>query len=219
LLVGNITYAEQVLAELGQVDPDQIAYQYESAYFAMIRLWLVQGKFQKAIPLLEGVKTNARQGGRVYTLIEALILQASAEAMQGHKQAAQQRLAQAIALAEPEGFIRIFVVEGAVVRNLLEERLSNGQGSPYIQQLIAAFDSTLEPSHADKRKIGLIEPFSERELQVLRLLRTHLSQQEMEDELCVSVNTIRFHTKNIYRKLGAHERSEAVGKAKAAGLL
>ncbi len=185
----------------------------------MIRLWLVQGKFQKATTLLEGVKTKARQGGRVYTLIEAVILQASAEAMQVHRQAAQQSLAQAIALAEPEGFVRIFIEEGAVVRNLLEEMVSAGQGSPYIQQLITAFDSTLESSHADKKKIGLIEPFSERELQVLRLLRTHLSQQEMADELCVSVNTIRFHTKNIYRKLGAHERSEAVGKAKAAGLL
>jgi LuxR family maltose regulon positive regulatory protein len=66
-----------------------------------------------------------------------------------------------------------------------------------------------------KTHTNLPEPFSERERQVIRLLATYLSQQEIADELYVSVNTIRFHTKNIYRKLGVHNRSEAVAKAKS----
>jgi LuxR family maltose regulon positive regulatory protein len=120
-------------------------------------------------------------------LIKVYILRAVVEEMQKKSQTAKDYIERAIALGEPEGFVRIYVTPG--------------------------------PDRSDRFPSGLSEPLSEREQQVLRLLQTHLSQREIADELCVSVNTIRFHAKNIYRKLGVHERSEAVGKAKAAGLL
>jgi LuxR family maltose regulon positive regulatory protein len=185
----------------------------------MIRAWLLRGEYHRAVELLEALQATTQQNGRTSRLIEVFILHASAEAMQKHSQTALQYLSQAISLAEPEGFIRIFVEEGPVICNLLKDMVATGQGSPYIRQLIEAFGSTPEPRRNKWTQIGAIEPFSEREQQVLRLLVTHLSQREMADELCISVNTVRFHTKNIYSKLCVHGRSEAVQKAKEAGLL
>lgn len=219
LLEGNTSLAEESLEELGPLNCDKLAYQDETVYLSMVRVCLSQGKFQEAVELLEALQANVQQGGRTTQLIEVFILRAVAETMKKRPQVAQDYLAQAISLAEPEGFIRIFMDGGPVIYDLLREMVSTGQGSPYIHQLIAAFGSTPAPAQIDQTQFGLIEPFSERERQVLSLLRTHLSQQEMADELCVSVNTIRFHTKNIYRKLGAHDRSEAVEKAKTVGLL
>jgi LuxR family maltose regulon positive regulatory protein len=152
-------------------------------------------------------------------LIKVYILRAVVEEMQKKSQTAKDYIERAIALGEPEGFIRIYVEEGPVIERLLKGLIVAGSKSNYIRQLVKAFNSTPGPDRSDRFPSGLSEPLSEREQQVLRLLQTHLSQREIADELCVSVNTIRFHAKNIYRKLEAHERSEAVGKAKAAGLL
>jgi len=217
LLEGRRELAEKVLSEIGPIDPTAIAFSDEAAHLCQARIWILRGEHHRAIELLEALHAFMQNGGHISRLIEVLILRASAEASQKDLQTAREYLNRAISLAEAEGFIRIFVEGGGVIRDLLAEMVATGHGTAYIRQLIDAFESPQEGF--DGKRISGIEPFSEREQQVLRLLMTHLSQREMADELCVSVNTIRFHTKNIYRKLGAHERSEAVGKAKAAGLL
>ena len=146
------------------------------------------------------------------TLIDVLALQALLHAAQGDEAAATQKLAQALALGEPGGFIRKFVDLGAPMNDLLT-RLKRQEGpSDYVNQILAAFPPAT-------RQITLVDPLTERELQVLRLLATEPSTQEIAQELVVSIATVRTHTKRIYSKLDAHSRIEAVQRAEELGLL
>ena len=148
----------------------------------------------------------------------------------------------ALTLAEPEGYVRIFVDEGESMRllildfRLLIEKELRDQARKligYIDKLLAAFaqpasitqskidnlKSTLLEPEVRPAKNMLVEPLSERELEVLRLLRTELSGPEIAQELIVSLNTMRTHTKNIFNKLGVNNRRAAVRRAEELGLL
>ena len=119
-------------------------------------------------------------------------------------------------LAEPEGYVRVFVDEGPPMLALLEAVARQGIAPTYVRQLLAAFG----PAEGGRRARGaLVEPLSERELDVLRLLRSDLDGPEIAGELSVSLNTLRSHTKNIYAKLGVNSRRAAVSRAAELGLL
>jgi LuxR family maltose regulon positive regulatory protein len=123
-----------------------------------------------------------------------------------------------LSLAEPEGYVRIFVDEGEPMAELLRHAASRGIAPTYVAKLLAAFEVeglAVSPSNLQP----LIEPLSERELEVLRLLTTHLSSTEIADELVISVNTVRSHIKSIYSKLNVHSRMDAVQRAKELELL
>jgi LuxR family maltose regulon positive regulatory protein len=109
----------------------------------------------------------------------------------------------ALDLAEPEGYIRVFVDEGAPIEELLR---SSGAASEYVRRLLA----TMPADHKE---------LSDRELQVLRLLATALTGPQIARELYISLNTMRTHTKNIFEKLEATSRTEAVRRASELGLL
>ncbi len=146
------------------------------------------------------------------TLIDVLALQAMLHNAQGDEAAALQKLAQSLALGKPGGFIRKFVDLGPSMNHLLI-RLKRQEGaSNYVNQILAAFPPAT-------RQTTRIETLTERELQVLRLLATELSTQEIAAELVVSLSTYRTHTKRIYSKLDVHRRAEAVTRAQALGLL
>jgi LuxR family maltose regulon positive regulatory protein len=146
------------------------------------------------------------------TLIDVLALEALLHDARGDEPAATQKLAASLALGEPGGFIRKFVDLGAPMYHLLS-RLKRQEGaSDYVNQILAAFPpATREPT--------LIDPLTERELQVLRLLATERSTQEIAATMVVSMATFRTHTKRIYSKLDAHSRHEAVQRAQELGLL
>ncbi len=162
------------------------------------------------------------------TLIELLILQALArqEHALRHRSDASQALAsleRALALAEPAGYFRIFVDEGAPMGRLLEQAAARGIAPSYAHRLLAALDAT-EPGEAGEgppvpHPQRLVEPLSRRELEVLRLLATELSGPEIAQNLVISVTTVRSHTRSIYGKLGVHSRYEAVARARELGLL
>jgi LuxR family maltose regulon positive regulatory protein len=138
------------------------------------------------------------------------VLQALAHQLRGDVAAGLMPLERALTLAEPEGYVRIFVDEGPPMAALLQAAAKQGIARNYIRQLVAAFGP------ADDRtpsKQTLIEPLSERELDVLRLLRTDLDGPEIARQLVVSLNTMRTHTKNIYSKLGVNNRRAAVRRA------
>jgi LuxR family maltose regulon positive regulatory protein len=147
-----------------------------------------------AIGLLERLLKAAEDGERTGSVIEILILLALAHQMQGDVPAALMALERALTLAEPESYIRIFVDEGYPMTLLLEKAMKHGVAPNYVRQLLTAFDMV---ENAAPVNYALIDPLSEREMEVLRLLGTDMDGPDIARELIVSLNTLRTHTKNI----------------------
>jgi LuxR family maltose regulon positive regulatory protein len=226
------------LAELDRKD-DFVNYhlrKYE--YLILARMWIAQAQPDKALSLLEPLRLRMEQQGRTRLVIEIHMLEALAYQARGDVAQALACLEQALSLAEPEGYVRLFVDEGEPMAGLLCHAAARGIAAGYVSRLLAALGAEEQRSRgtegqgsggAGEQKFSpapphlcspaLIEPLSERELQVLRLLPTALSSTEMAQALFVSVNTVRSHLKSIYTKLSAHSRYEAVARAKELNLL
>jgi LuxR family maltose regulon positive regulatory protein len=123
----------------------------------------------------------------------------------------------ALGLAEPEGYVRVFVAEGEPMRTRLKLAAARGIAPTYTGRLLAAFAPSEGP--ATRARQPLVEPLTERELEVLRLLAGELSNAEIGRRLFVSLPTVKSHTRTIYGKLGVHSRAEAVARARALGIL
>jgi LuxR family transcriptional regulator, maltose regulon positive regulatory protein len=186
---------------------DDLNYLREFEHIALARLLLAQRLGSQALRLLERLLAAAEAGGRMGSAIQILVLQALAFQVQGDLGAARVPLRHALALAEPEECVRVFVDEGSLMAALLR---SGDAATRYVRQLLAAF-GTSDPSPAVKQP--LLEPLSERELEVLRLLGTDLKGPEIARELMVSPNTVKTHTRNTYAKLGVNTRRAAVRRA------
>jgi LuxR family maltose regulon positive regulatory protein len=176
----------------------------------------------EALVLLGRLSEAAAEAGWVGRAVEVLVLRAVALSARGNRDAAFSALSSAMALAEPAGYIRTFVDEGLPVRELLVKALARGAGphKAYIERLLSAFGAA--PEEKVQRLVPtseLVEPLTERELQVLRLIATELTSPEMAKELVISVNTVRTHIQHIYQKLGVHGRYEAVMCAREHNLL
>jgi LuxR family maltose regulon positive regulatory protein len=133
-------------------------------------------------------------------------------------------------MAEPGGFIRSFVDEGPPMARLLSEAVVRGIMPDYVGELLAAFGSTDEIRRTAKAGLpassvtqrppsSLVEPLSEREIEVLGLIAEGLTNQEVADRLYLSLHTVKTHARNIYGKLGVKNRAEAVARGKAVGIL
>lgn len=176
-----------------------------------------------ALDLLAELYEMAETNGWTSKVIEILCLQAMAYSIQEEDdERAIGILEIALKRAKPEGYIRTFVDEGPLMAHLLYEVLKREIAKEYVQQLLAAFPVT-EQAETDLTKpqvdqSGLIEPLSEREIEVLQLIAKGLTNQEISNKLFISIHTVKTHTRNIYSKLGAHHRTEAVVKAKAFGI-
>jgi LuxR family maltose regulon positive regulatory protein len=120
-------------------------------------------------------------------------------------------LEEALALAEPEGFVRIFLDEGGPMVDLLRQARQSQIATDYVDNLLAG-GLPVDQS-------GLIEPLSERELEVLRLLAEGLTNKAIGEHLYLALNTVKVHTRNIYGKLGVNNRTQAVVRARELGLL
>jgi len=189
------------------------------------RLLHAQGRHREALPLLEELGETAQAAGRTGDLIEILALQALALWAGSEKERAVSTLAGALALAEPEGYVRTFVDEGAPIAELLSEvleGLQRGRLNPpipahYLRKLLAA----LERDDAGDRlpAIRLPEPPSGRELEVLQLVAAGKSNRQIATELFVSVGTVKTHLNNLYRKLNARSRTQAVARGRELDLI
>ena len=192
--------------------------------------------------LLERLLKAAEEGGRTGSVIEILVLQALAYHAQGDLPAALVPLQQALTLAEPEGYVRMFVDEGSPMTQLLLEAASRGIMPDYTGKLLSAFEAE-QPGSAGKSPLPtprlcsrkdpgevpdpqgkgdgepLIEPLSQRELEVLRLFKTELSGPEIARELVIALSTVRTHTKSIYSKLNVNNRRAAVKRAAELNLI
>jgi LuxR family maltose regulon positive regulatory protein len=193
---------------------DDVAYVDQFEHSTLARLLLADDRVDEVLALTERLVRTAETGGWVGAALDALVVQALARHARGDVKRALESLARAFESAEPEGYVRIFADEGSSMAALLREAAKRQLAPTYVSLLQAAF-----ASNRPIRRQGLIEPLSERELEVLRLLATEMSGPEIARHLVVSLNTVRSHTKSIYAKLGANSRRAAVRRAAELGLL
>ena len=202
------------------VDGD-LSYHHDLPHINLARVLVAQAVQQpsglhldEALRLLARLLYATESVGWVHDTIKILILQALALQARGDGEGALAALARALTLAEPSGYVRTFIDEGAPMRELLLQAIAADVAASYAGKLLAALEEETKPSRSP-----LVEPLSERELEVLRLLTTSLSSTEIAQELFISVNTVRSHIKNIYGKLDVHQRRDAVQRARELGLL
>src|SRR6266496_3020702 len=232
---GNLAQAEH-WATIVPVDPDQpITLLNELERLALVRVRIAQGRAVDALEALEKLRAAAEVAGRGGSVLEILLLRALAQQRLGNTAQALAQLAEALAQAEPEGYMRLFVDEGPPMQALLEQmlaaqyshRLAGPQSSTaYLEHLLAAFGGSGAPgtplgevAPSTVRNQALIEPLKERELAVLRLLATGKSNVEMAHELIVAPSTIKWYLKQLYAKLHVHSRMQALTRARELRLL
>jgi len=184
---------------------------------ALARVCLAQGQSDKALHLLDHALHAAQQTDRLGDTIQILILKALTHRAQGDPEQMLTALERALSLAEPEGYVRIFVDESAPMARLLRRAAIRAPSSMYIRQLLEVLgappDTEAPPSTA------LVEPLTERELQVLRLMADGATNQEIAHELVLAVNTVKKHTSNIFGKLGVSNRTQSIARARELNLL
>jgi LuxR family maltose regulon positive regulatory protein len=201
---------------------DDLSYLREFEHITLARLLLArhedersQRSVHEAAGLLQRLLLAAAEGGRTGRVIEILILQALAHQAQGDMPTALASLGRAVTLAEPDGYVRIFADEAPPILPLLRAVAKQGTRPNYARRLLAAVGTT----EVGSGPTTLIDPLSERELDVLRLLGTELDGPAIARELTVSLNTMRTHTKSIYAKLAVTSRRAAVRRAAELDLL
>jgi LuxR family transcriptional regulator, maltose regulon positive regulatory protein len=233
LAQGNLTAVAEWAHDRRRNAPEHEKMQPRPPYFREIeeilltRLSLAQHRHTEALEALDRLQTEAQAAGRMEHVLEILILKALTYQDQGNLSPALSALASALELAEPEGHIRTFIDEGPAMAALLRKsRATLKHESDYVERLLEAFEHGEEPvvsatSHDRERNVRqpLIEPLSDREREVLQLMATGASNQEIAQELIIAVNTVKRHARNIFDKLGVENRTQAVARARALGLL
>ncbi|MBA3390950.1 MAG: LuxR family transcriptional regulator [Rubrobacter sp.] len=186
------------------------------------RVHLAQGDATAALAALAPLRRQAEVKGWGDERLEVMVLQALALQAHGEVDEAAQILGDALALAEPGGFIRIFVDEGTQMAHLLSEAAARGITPGYTGRLLAAFEAEEQKSE-DKSYLPpaqpLTEPLSQRELEVLRLIAQGLSNREIGERLFLAVDTVKGHNRRIFNKLMVHRRTEAVARARSLDIL
>jgi LuxR family maltose regulon positive regulatory protein len=224
---GNLDAAERWVTQYLAGPGNPVPYRRDGDLLMIARIRLAAGRPDAALDVLTGLHETANTVGRTRTIIQLRVLQAIAWAAQGQPAHALAALAEALTLAEPEGYMRVFLDEGAPLVPVLRQARARGITPAYTRKLLAAFEaagptpggpqapapSTVGPAPA------LVEPLSERERAVLRLLVAGLSAPEIAGTLVVGTSTVKTHLKNIYGKLDVHSRAEAVDRARALQLI
>ena len=173
-----------------------------------------------ATGLLERLLEAAEEGGRTGSVIEILVLQALAHHAHSDIPRGLAPLQRALTLAEPEGYVRVFVGEGEPMRDLLRHAAAGGIAGSFTRRLLSAFDEPGSPVSTERPSVSeLAEPLTPREIEILRLVAVGLRNQQIADQLFISLSTVKRHIANAYGKLGVGGRTEAVARATELNLL
>ena len=213
LALGNLDRPSQHIQERGLQLKDEIPYQREIDYDLLLRLLLVRGDYEAAIHLSDRFLQQAEnKTGHVGLKIEALLLRALA--LQGKKEneKALAVLEQALTLAQPEGYVRIFLDKGEAMTRLLCQAQSRQVGNGYSAVLLSNISKTSGTTQPSMQL--LVEPLTAREVEVLNLIKAGCSNQDIADQLFISIPTVKRHISNIYAKLGVESRTQAVAIGK-----
>jgi ATP/maltotriose-dependent transcriptional regulator MalT len=232
---GEVAEAARRARQRGLGATDQPSYGREREYLVLARVLLAEPAPEHALGLLRRLHELAAAQTRVGSVIEIQALQALALAASGDERGALAALTQALLLAAPEGYLRVFVDEGAPMASLLgrlaapsqQERVAATGNVPphYLARLVASFPvAATRTSQPAGRTVagsmpGLVEPLTKRELEVLALLATGRSNQQIADELVVALDTVKKHVSRVLDKLGATNRTQAVARARELELL
>ena len=233
LAQGEVTAAARWMEERGLGPDDEPGYPRELEYLVLARVLLAQDRPGPALTLLGRLHTAAAAQGRTGSVIEVQALQALALAAAGDDNAAVNTLAQVLTLACPEGYVRVFADEGAPMAALLgrliaaqrtQQTAADGIPLAYLGRLARAFGPGTAATGPRGRAgtavvAGLVEPLSEREREVLRLLAAGKPNQQIAEELVVTLHTVKKHVTHVLGKLGAANRTEATARARELGLL
>jgi LuxR family transcriptional regulator, maltose regulon positive regulatory protein len=195
----------------------------EAEYMVFARIFLAQKQYNETNTLLQQLLDAAENAGRISKIIEILILQALTLHAENDVEQSSTILKRVLILAEKKGFFSTLLLEGPQFARLLYESSIKESPSPYVNRLLLSFKEkgarSVIPAGSIETKSPLIEQLSEREMDVLRLLAEGLSRQEMSDKLFVSLHTVKTHLRNIYSKLGIHNRLQAINMAQSLGIL
>jgi LuxR family maltose regulon positive regulatory protein len=220
---GELDEAEAWARERQLSPDDELSYLREYEHVTLARLLLGRHRLDRdgsaleaALGLLDRLLAAAQDGGRDGTVLEVMILLALAHQARGDQPTALDVLQRAVVLAQPEGYVRLIADEGPPMAALLKSLTRQSAAPGYLRRLLAA---TTRTEHVPGRPAALVEPLSDRELDVLRLLGTDLDGPGIARALSVSLNTMRTHTRNIYAKLGVTSRRAAVRQAHDLDLL
>ena len=196
-----------------ELNPEgEINFNQLGALMVFARVLIARHAYGEVIDLLTGMIDATEASGWLGKTIEMRVLLALAHQKRGDSDKSLSVLEQALIYAKPEGYVRVFVDEGDPMESLLHEAGTRGIAPDYVPKLLAAFETDHVQVGTDSPP-SLVEPLSERELEVLRLLKTELSGPEIADRLMIALSTMRTHTQNIYTKLGVSNRRAAVLKA------
>jgi LuxR family maltose regulon positive regulatory protein len=192
---------------------------------SLARVHLAQGDTSAALAVLEPLRRKMEEKAWQDELLKVMVLQAVALHAHGDKAGALRLLGETLALAEPGGLIRIFVDEGMPMAQLLAEAATRGIMPAYTGKLVAAFEAEKQGSTVDSPLSPvpppqpLIEPLSQRELEVLQLIAQGLSNREISERLFLALDTVKGHNRKIFEKLEVERRTEAIARARELGLL
>jgi LuxR family maltose regulon positive regulatory protein len=226
LAQGQVQQAVEWARQYDQVGDTQYLREFEDLTLA--RVWLAEGQSQRALDLLDSLLSPAQAAGREGRVTEVQASRAAVLQAMRRTDLALAALEPALAPAEREGYVRSFVDHGKPMRALLKRAASQGMAPAYVARLLTAYDMpakewahqpTAHLAHHPRVEQPLVEPLSEREMEVLHLLAEGLSNKEIAQQLFISLPTVKSHTRSIYGKLAVHSRREAVSRAEALGIL
>ena len=231
---GHVAEAARWVRVHGLTTDGEPAYPREQEYLVLVRVLLAEHQVEQALGMLDRWDALAHAQGRLGSVITMRVLAALALAANGDEPAAAAALAEALTLAAPEGYIRVFVDEGAPLAALLRtlllgrrlEQVAGPDAVPreFLRRLASSFDRhgmpVLPPARRGAVAVpGIIEPLSAREREVLALLATGQPNRTIADQLVITVDTVKRHVSHVFEKLGVENRTQAVARARQLGLL
>ncbi|HEU5101741.1 MAG TPA: LuxR C-terminal-related transcriptional regulator [Roseiflexaceae bacterium] len=235
LAQGRLSEALRWAHEQGLSADDELSFLREFEHITLARVLIAQyarghadRAIREALKLLGRLQEAAEAGARIGSAIEIAVLRALAHQAQGQLAPALAALDHALMLAEPEGYIRIFVDEGPAMARLLSTAAAQGMRLDYIGKLVAACNNATKsreqaeepsPSSSVVGSSSLVEPLSQRELEVLHLIAQGRSNREISERLFLALSTVKGHNQKIFDKLQVQSRTQAVARARELDLL
>jgi LuxR family maltose regulon positive regulatory protein len=223
-------WARQMTSSLSLIEADwtQIDRYQEVRLTMLARIWLEtaeadrsRDRLEPAASLLNHLEIMARTKGHGDTLIDALTLKVKALHARGSTATALRTLEECLGLAETDGYIRVFLDAGEIMRQLLTTYLCTPGAlhKQYAQRLLEEFGDPSRSATTAASKAGLVEPLTERELDVLRLIAAGFSNRQIAEKLVIAEGTVKFYVHAILEKLDVHSRTQAIVAAKERRLI